>query len=290
MTAKKRGRVSRGPALPKIRTIFDSAFRRLVEHFGPQGWWPGDTPEEVLIGAVLTQNTNWENVERALANLKGADALSLKAIDRMSAEKLAALIRPSGYFNLKAGRLKSVVRFFIGRSGGDLKNLRALTGEAAQRLRAEALECYGMGPETVDSILLYALDLPTFVIDAYTMRFLRRHGLLGAKADYAEAQALFHRAYRRKVGFYNEFHALFVALGKAYCRTNPVCAACPLMEAECFATKKTFAGMKRAVAETEAKARDVAELASEGIREKAKGREEKKRRRSAGSSQSGSIR
>lgn len=200
-------------------------FRLLYARYGPQDWWPGDTPFEVAVGAVLTQNTNWGNVERAIANLKKAKALSAKRIHLMPHDELASLIRPAGYFNVKARRLKSFVSHLALNHGGSMKKMAR---NDADSLRRELLWINGIGPETADSMLLYALGKPVFVIDAYTRRVLERHGITNSGMDYHEAQSLFHECFKPDVPFYNEYHALFVMVGKDYCRPSPRCEGCPL--------------------------------------------------------------
>jgi len=200
-------------------------YRRLFKHFGPQHWWPGETVEEIIIGAVLTQNTNWGNVERAIDNLKRADALFLRKIVALEPETLSALIRPSGYYNIKAKRLWAVANYFVRRCDTDFSLLETIPTD---ELRGELLSVHGVGRETADSILLYALNRPVFVVDAYTLRVGRRHGFLSEKDDYESARALFERSLKRDVHLYNEYHALLVRLGKEYCRPRPRCATCPL--------------------------------------------------------------
>lgn len=208
---------------PLLRRMFAMALRAL----GPQHWWPADTPFEVCVGAILTQNTAWTNVERAIANLKRARALDPLAIHRMPPARLARLIRPAGYFNVKARRLKAFIAFLVDRLGGDIAALRSFP---PQKARAALLDVHGIGPETADSILLYAAGIPSFVCDAYTRRILHRHGLCPAHADYHAMQELFHRAFPdRDASQYNEFHALIVAIGKDFCRPrDPRCDSCPL--------------------------------------------------------------
>ena len=202
-------------------------YRTLFAAFGPQNWWPGRTRFEVIVGAILTQNTAWTNVEKAIKNLKRERLLTPEAVRRASKEKLAALIRPAGYFNIKAGRLKNFVDFLFERHGGSLRRLfsKRDTGE----LRTELLSVKGIGPETADSILLYAARRAEFVVDAYTKRVLARHGLSHNGADYEEVKALFMDNLPRDEALYNEYHALFVRVGKEFCRTkNPLCTDCPL--------------------------------------------------------------
>lgn len=209
-----------------MRALLTDIYKRLSRAYGPQHWWPGDTPFEIAVGAVLTQNTNWGNVERAIVNLKRARALSARAIHGMGHDELAGLIRPAGYFNVKSRRLKNFVALLVEGHGGSMKRMsRLLTAEARQAL----LSVNGIGPETADSILLYALDKPVFVIDAYTKRVLSRHGLLSLDEGYDTYQRLFMDSLLPDMQVYNEYHALFVALGKERCRPrSPLCAGCPL--------------------------------------------------------------
>jgi endonuclease-3 related protein len=201
-------------------------YMKLFEFFGPQNWWPGDTPFEVAVGAVLTQNTNWKNASLAIANLKKARALSARAINNMDNEELAALIRPAGYFNLKAKRLKSFVAFLTNSYGGSMKSMARADMDM---IRPELLSVYGIGPETADSIMLYALEMPVFVVDAYTKRIFSRHGIMDEAAGYETFRALFEDNLPQDVQTFNEYHALIVALGKDYCRPkNPKCSICPL--------------------------------------------------------------
>jgi len=202
-----------------------TAFKRMFKHFGPRGWWPGDTPFEVMVGAVLTQNTNWGNVERAIANLKSEGVLDPESILKLHPSTLQRLIKPAGYFRVKAKRLSNFLKYFVDNYGGcDRKMAR---GELPA-LREELLEVNGIGPETADSILLYALKKPVFVIDAYTKRILSRHGLCAEDDTYDDLQALFMDRLPPDVPVYNEYHALIVETGKEYCRTRPRCDECPL--------------------------------------------------------------
>lgn len=204
-----------------LRAIHDV----LLQHFGPQGWWPGRTRLEICVGAILTQNTAWTNVERAIRNLRQARALNLPALHAAPLPQLAAWIRPAGYFNVKARRLRAFTTLVMERFGGRLEKLFALP---ATELRATLLEVNGIGPETADSITLYAAGQPVFVVDAYTRRFLHRHGWAGAKASYDEIAALFTSHLPREAPLFNEYHALIVALGKNFCRPRPLCDKCPL--------------------------------------------------------------
>ena len=226
MTETKRKTKKCGPAEKKLREVYT----RLFDAFGPQHWWPGETPFEVAIGAVLTQNTNWGNVERAIRNLKEAGVLGGPAMERMSGERLAELIRPSGYFNVKAKRVKALVRFIQNDYHGDLDRMKS-AGTA--ELREKLLAVNGIGPETADSILLYALEKPVFVIDAYTKRIFARHGIASADWDYARLQGLFQACLPPEANLYNEYHALLVRAGKTFCRPRaPLCGTCPLSALE----------------------------------------------------------
>lgn len=208
--------------------ILPRIYRQLYDHFGPQAWWPGQTPLEVMVGAVLTQNTSWSNVERAIENLREAGVLSAEALYRLPDEELAELIRPAGYFRLKARRLQSLLRFLWQRYDGSLE---AMFSTPLEQLRQELLSVNGIGPETADSILLYAGNLPTFVVDAYTARIGKRHGWLPGDAEYHQIKEQFEQSLPQDVQVYNEFHALIVRVGKHYCRKRqPDCDQCPLRE------------------------------------------------------------
>jgi len=202
-----------------------SIYNKLFKAFGPQHWWPGDTPFEVAVGAILTQNTNWGNVEKAINNLKKEKVLSAKAIHEMAANRLASLIQPSGYFNVKAKRLKAFISFLMKDYHGSMQRLKK---EEMHSLRHKLLSVNGIGPETADSILLYALDIPIFVIDAYTKRVLSRHKILEHDEPYEKFQELFHSSLKKDGKLFNEYHALFVRVGKTFCKTKPVCEMCPL--------------------------------------------------------------
>ena len=204
-------------------------YQRLLTAFGPQHWWPGETPLEVCVGAILTQNTAWTNVEKAIVGLKGAGLLDgeRESIERMltlADEDLAALIRPSGYFNLKTQRLKGFLKFVRNGYGGSLSEMFR---EPLETLRPKLLDVYGVGPETADSILLYAGGYPTFVVDAYTIRIFSRLGLVEEGISYHAMKAVFEDSLPGDVALFNEYHALIVALGKDYCRpTAPRCGEC----------------------------------------------------------------
>lgn len=201
----------------------------LLDHFGPQSWWPCDGPLEMMTGAILTQNTNWSNVEKAIDNLKKENLLSLKALFDLPEEKLARFIKPAGYFNVKAKRLKNLVSFLIDKYEGDLDKF---IQEDIYQLREGLLSVNGVGPETADSIILYAAQKPVFVIDAYTYRILKRHNMVEEQVTYDELQSLFMDNLPEETGLFNEFHALIVITGKEYCRRNPKCDICPLRDWE----------------------------------------------------------
>lgn len=209
------------------RTDLRTYYRRLRAHFGHQHWWPGDTPFEICVGAILTQNAAWKNVQRAITNLKQAGALSPRALRRLSRPELAALIRPCGYFNVKARRLKSFIEFLFAEYRGQLRRMFA---EDLPALRAKLLSVHGIGPETADSILLYAAGKRVFVVDAYTKRVLWRHGLIKPSAAYQEIQQMFHSQLKTGgAALFNDFHAQFVAVGKTFCKARAaLCESCPL--------------------------------------------------------------
>ena len=203
-----------------------SIYQKLYRAFGPQHWWPGDTPFEIAIGAILTQNTNWTNVEKAIQNLKRNNALSVRALHTMPVKVLAELIRPSGYFNIKAKRLKSFIAFLKNDYHSSMKKMK---NRDIGSLRKKLLSIHGVGSETADSILLYALDKPVFVIDAYTKRVLSRHGIMDYKDSYDTFQKLFHSTLKKDIQMFNEYHALFVRVGKTFCKQQkPLCDECPL--------------------------------------------------------------
>ena len=200
-----------------------SVFDILLAAHGPQNWWPGDSPFEVMVGAVLTQNTAWSNVEKAIANLKQANALSPLTIVETHPKRLAKWLKPSGYFNIKAKRLKSFCRWLI-EQGGEKK----LTGRTTGELRQQLLLVHGVGPETADDILLYAFNRPVFVIDAYTRRIFGRLGLITGDETYEELRKLFERNIKKDAGLFNEYHALIVIHGKNVCSKRPKCGDCCL--------------------------------------------------------------
>lgn len=201
-------------------------YNKLYSRFGPQGWWPGDTRFEIIVGAILTQNTNWQNVAKAIANLKKARVLTPKKLYSLPQERLAELIRPCGYYNIKAKRLRSFLVFLFQRYQG---SLRKMFNQGLKELRQEILSVQGIGPETADSILLYAGNFPIFVVDAYTKRIFSRHNFFDEKADYHKVQGIFMENISKDVKRYNEYHALIVRLGKEVCKkANPRCDICPI--------------------------------------------------------------
>jgi endonuclease III related protein len=211
--------MKRGPLLTRM-------FQAMLAALGPSHWWPAKTPFETAVGAVLTQNTNWGNVARAIANIERAGAMDCATLMAMSPESLAELIRPAGYFRLKAARLKALLEYLDTRCGGDPAALAELSLDTA---REELLAVKGVGPETADSILLYAANMPSFVIDAYTRRILSRHGLAPADAPYDELREFFMDALPADAPLYNEFHALIVRTGSALCKPkSPACSECAL--------------------------------------------------------------
>ena len=198
----------------------------LYARFGPRHWWPGDTKIEIILGAILTQNTAWANVEKAIKNIKRAKVLSVSRLSGVSEKKLARLIRPSGYYNIKANRIKNFLRFLNTRYSGSIDKM---FGSRLYKLREALLAVKGIGQETADSILLYAGNKPVFVVDAYTKRVFSRHGFINEDADYEEAQSLFMDNLGKDKGLFNEFHALIVELGKSVCKSKkPLCSMCPI--------------------------------------------------------------
>lgn len=202
-------------------------FERLLTRYGAQHWWPGETPFEVCVGAILTQNTNWGNVEKAINNLKAADRLSVEGMAALAPEQLAVLIRPAGYFNLKADRLLSFIRFLQKQHQGSLDRLFSAPW---RETRSQLLSVKGIGPETADSILLYAGYKPSFVVDSYTRRIFSRLGLLEESINYDELRCFFMDRLPGETALFNEYHALIVELGKEVCRPKPRCGDCCLAD------------------------------------------------------------
>ncbi|MCK4913503.1 MAG: endonuclease III domain-containing protein [Planctomycetes bacterium] len=202
-------------------------YQLLLERFGGQDWWPGDGRFEIIVGAILTQNTNWTNVEKALANLKSADLLDAEKLHHLDSEKMAALIRPAGYYNIKTKRLKNFLSWLFEKYNGQLSSLENLSTAC---LREELLTINGIGKETADSILLYAFEREIFVVDAYTARIAIRHGLIDSDADYERLSELFQSNLQQDVKLFNEYHALLVQVGKNFCKPKPNCSDCPLKD------------------------------------------------------------
>lgn len=197
----------------------------MSRHYGPTHWWPGDSPLEVAVGAILTQNTAWTSVEKAIANLKRGRLLSVRALRTCPMEQLHAALRPSGYFRQKAERVRTFCEYLTERYGGSMKRMAR---QPMGLLREELLAIRGIGPETADDILLYACDKPVFVVDAYTRRIFSRHGLAAETLGYEELRALFEEALPHDLALFKEYHGLIVWTGKDFCRPQARCTGCPL--------------------------------------------------------------
>lgn len=210
-----------------MTATLEEVYERLLAAFGPQHWWPGESPFEVLVGTVLVQNTAWQNVAKAIDRLKDADLLDPHALYAVPTEELEELIRPAGYFRVKTGRLRNLLKLLVERYDGSLD---AMFATDLDTLRAELLEIRGVGPETADSILLYAGGFATFVVDTYTRRVLARHGWIDFDADYYAIKDHFESGLERDAALFNEYHALLVRLGKLHCRKTPKCDGCPLAD------------------------------------------------------------
>jgi endonuclease-3 related protein len=200
-------------------------YRTIYQAYGPRHWWPGETSFEVMVGAILTQNTSWKNVERAIQCLKGKGVLTIGGIHQLKRSEVASLIKSSGYYRIKADRLKTFVDFLFKDYDGDIEKMGE---ESLPVLRQKLLTVKGIGPETADSILLYGLGKPIFVVDAYTKRILSRHRMVSEKASYEEIQRLFMNHLPHDKRLFNEYHALFVHLGKRVCKKVPGCDICPI--------------------------------------------------------------
>ncbi|MCC7475740.1 MAG: endonuclease III domain-containing protein [Pirellulales bacterium] len=206
-----------------LKHVFDT----LLAALGPQHWWPGESRLEIMVGTVLVQNTSWRNVERAIGNLRESGVLNLVALLDLPIQELADLIRPAGYFQVKAKRLQNLFAFIRDDCG---RSLETMFGKNMESLREQLLGIHGIGPETADAILLYAGGMPSFVVDSYTHRILARHGWIGYEADYHEIKDYFELALPQDPQLFNEYHALLVCVGKDFCkRTNPKCPSCPLI-------------------------------------------------------------
>jgi len=213
------------PGDPATRKVLEDYFTRLARHYGPTGWWPGETAFEIAVGAILTQNTAWRNVELAIANLKHAKLLAPRAILQCRLARLEDALRPSGYFRVKARRLRSFCRYLLDTHGGSMARMAR---RPLDELRRELLDVHGIGPETADDILLYACGHPVFVVDAYTRRILARHGHTSPDIVYEDLRNVFEHNLPPDVPLFKEFHGLIVYTGKDFCRSQPRCEGCPL--------------------------------------------------------------
>lgn len=200
-------------------------FNILLKSFGKRNWWPGDTELEIIIGAVLTQNTSWKNVEKAIGNLKQHEALDIKTLYEMDRETLALIIKPSGFYNIKSERLKNIINVLYKEYYSNILNIKLLD---MWNVRKRLLEIHGIGKETADSIILYALSKPIFVIDVYTKRFVKNHRLYNGPNDYDALQTFFMKNLPIDTYLFNEYHALIVYLCQNFCKNVPLCGKCPL--------------------------------------------------------------
>ena len=207
----------------RLREIFE----KLLSAFGQRHWWPGDSPLEIMVGAVLTQNTSWRNVEKAIDTMKGKGLLEIDALHLIEEDRLADVIRPAGFYRVKSKRLKALITDVHDRYGSSIEHMQQAP---TRQLRDQLLSVKGVGPETADSILLYALNRPVFVVDAYTKRFLKNHGLYDGDGDYHDVQKFFMDNLPRDTYIFNEFHALLVCLCQRHCKKRPDCPACPLTD------------------------------------------------------------
>lgn len=212
-----------------MKNLLMKIYLELYGAYGPRHWWPGESPFEVMVGAILTQNTSWRNVEKAIQKLKEKRVLDPPGIYRIQKSQLASLVKSSGYFRIKADRLKSFVNFLFKEYDGNIKKMGK---ERMGALREKLLGVKGIGAETADSILLYGLKKPIFVVDAYTKRILLRHGVISEEASYEEVQKLFMDHLPIDEKLFNEYHALFVHLGKTVCKKTPRCDRCPIQGIE----------------------------------------------------------
>lgn len=212
----------------QIRKALMSIYDRMYDHFGPRGWWPGETLFEICVGAILTQSVSWKNVTKAITNLRNVGLLNLNSMYHCSLEDLERCIIPTLYFRMKAKKLKAFVNHVIENYNGDLKSMLS---QEISYLRQELLGMYGIGPETADSILLYAAEKPIFVVDAYTRRIFSRIGFWDEDITYSEMQKFFMNHLSRDFSFFNEYHALIVGVGNKFCSNKkPRCDECPVME------------------------------------------------------------
>ena len=207
------------------KELLQEIYARLSAFFGPQRWWPAETPFEVILGAVLTQNTSWKNVAAAIGNLRRSDLLIFENLCRLDAREVAVLVRPSGFYNEKAKKIKTFCNHILTKWGGDLEEFLA---QDLGSLRSELLSIRGIGPETADSIILYAAFKPSFVVDTYTYRIFSRHGWVEESISYEDLREYFMGGLDEDVSFFQEFHALLVRTGHLYCRKKALCRSCPL--------------------------------------------------------------
>lgn len=211
--------------ISKRRELLLAVYERLYQAFGPQHWWPADTPSEVIIGAILTQNTSWKNVRQSIQVLRQHGLLNFEALSDLPVSELASMIRSSGYYNQKARKLKAFCEYLRAQWQGDLSTLLS---REMDDLRRDLLQVHGIGPETADCIVLYAAYHPSFVVDAYTHRIFHRHGWIGEEVDYHSLRDYFMQALEPDVTFFQEYHALLVRTGHLHCRRKPNCLSCPL--------------------------------------------------------------
>ncbi len=200
-------------------------YKKLLENYGEQNWWPADSKLECAIGAILTQNTSWNNVEKAIINIKSVMDITIENLSVLSTNELSLLIRPSGFYNQKAKRIKRLIEFINNQYEGKIENMEH---ENLKSLRAGLLSINGIGPETADCILLYVVNKPVFVIDKYTYRLLYRHGFIVRETSYSEMQNLFMENLENRSGLFGEFHALIIEVGKNHCKKRAICEDCPI--------------------------------------------------------------
>ena len=209
------------------RTSLMDVYLRLIQRYGPQNWWPGDSPFEIVVGAILGQAVAWNNVEKSIINLKSSGAFSIEGLRNMSEEEIAVRIRPSGYFNQKAKKLKAFISYIWEQYNGDMRGLFSLD---VRTMRRELLSIYGIGNETADDIVLYAAQKASFVVDEYTCRILTRLGKNPKGDGYEDYQSMFHKNLKADVLLFNEYHALLVRHGKEICKKTPKCDECCLFD------------------------------------------------------------